>query len=101
MKPGRSSHLFFPDRIYHAMVVIPYVKGVSEKFRLIGNRFNVRIILKTKHALCGTLMKTGPLGDPQQMKQYVYSIPCDCGRCYIGETGRLLDVRIKHKFNLT
>jgi hypothetical protein len=32
----------------------------------------------------------------------VYSIPCDCGRCYIGETNRLLEVCIKeHKYNLT
>jgi predicted GIY-YIG superfamily endonuclease len=32
----------------------------------------------------------------------VYSIPCGCGRCYIGETSRPLEVRIKeHKYNLT
>jgi hypothetical protein len=36
------------------------------------------------------------------MKKYVNSILCDCGRCYIGETRRLLDVRIKEdKYNLT
>jgi hypothetical protein len=26
----------------------------------------------------------------QQMGQYVYSIPCECGRSYIGEIGRPL-----------
>jgi hypothetical protein len=32
----------------------------------------------------------------------VYSIPCDWGRCYIRETSRPLEVRIKeHKYNLT
>jgi predicted GIY-YIG superfamily endonuclease len=47
-------------------------------------------------------MKTGPVRDAQQMKQCVYSITCDCGRCYIGETDRPLEVRIKeHKYNLT
>jgi hypothetical protein len=36
------------------------------------------------------------------MKQCVYSIPCDCGRCYICETSRPLKVCIKeHKCNLT
>jgi hypothetical protein len=31
----------------------------------------------------------------------VYSISCDCGRCYIGETNRPLELRIKeHKYNL-
>jgi predicted GIY-YIG superfamily endonuclease len=47
-------------------------------------------------------MKTGPVRDAQQTKHCVYSIPCDCGRCYIGETSRPLEVRIKgHKYNLT
>jgi hypothetical protein len=43
-------------------------------------------------------MKTGPVRDAQQKKQCVYSIPRDCGRCYIGETSRPLEVCIKeHK----
>jgi predicted GIY-YIG superfamily endonuclease len=40
-------------------------------------------------------MKTGPIRNAQQTKKYVYSIPCECGRCYIGETSRPLEVRIK------
>jgi hypothetical protein len=37
-----------------------------------------------------------------QMKQCVHSIPCDYGRCYIGEAARSLEVRIKeHKYNVT
>jgi hypothetical protein len=31
---------------YHGKVIIPYYRGVSEKFRRIGNHFNVRIIFK-------------------------------------------------------
>jgi hypothetical protein len=42
-------------------------------------------------------MKSGPVRDAQQTKQCVYSIPCDCGRCYIGETS----IPIKPKCNLT
>jgi hypothetical protein len=35
------------------------------------------------------------------MAQIVYSIPCECGRSYIGETGRPLAVRIlEHRYNL-
>jgi hypothetical protein len=30
-------------------VYIPYVKGVSEEFKCIGNQYNIRIIFKTKH----------------------------------------------------
>jgi hypothetical protein len=47
-------------------------------------------------------METGPVRDAQQTKQCVYSILRDCGRCYIGETSRPLEVRTKeHKYNLT
>jgi hypothetical protein len=31
------------------IVYIPYVKGVSEKFKHIGNWYNIRTILRTKH----------------------------------------------------
>jgi hypothetical protein len=37
-------------------VSIPYVKGVSEKFKRIGNRHSIRTIFKTKHTLRLSLM---------------------------------------------
>jgi hypothetical protein len=90
------------DTAYQGTAVIPYVKGTSEKFRRIRNRFHLRIIFKTKHTLRVTLLKTGPVRDAQQMKQRVYSIPRDCGRYYIRERNRTLQARIKeHKYNLT
>jgi hypothetical protein len=101
IKP-RKSNRSSSDIIYQGTVIIPYTRGISENFRHIGNRFNVRTILKYNHTLHGTLMKTGPVRDAQQMKQRVYNIPCDCGRCYIGKTSRPLEVCIKeHKHNLT
>jgi hypothetical protein len=46
-------------------------------------------------------MKTRPERDPLQTAQCVYSIPCECGRSDIGETGRLLAVRLReHRHNL-
>jgi hypothetical protein len=71
-------------------VYIPYVKGVSEKFKCRGNQYNIRTVFKTKHTLKNSLMKTRPEKDPQQMAQCIYSIPCECGRSYIDETGRPL-----------
>jgi predicted GIY-YIG superfamily endonuclease len=101
MKPSRSSRSS-SGTIYQDMVIIPHVKGISEKLEYTGNRFNVRTTFKTKHTLRGTLMETEPARDAQQKQQSVYSITCDCGRYYIGEISRPLEVRIKgHKYNLT
>jgi hypothetical protein len=35
-----------------------------------------------------------PERDPQQMAQCVCRIPCECGRSYIGETGRHLAMQL-------
>jgi hypothetical protein len=76
-------------------VYIQYVKNVSEMFKRIGK------IFKTKHTLRSSLMKTRPERDPQQTAQCIYSIPCECGRSYIGEPGRPLAVRLReHRHNL-
>jgi hypothetical protein len=91
MKKSRSNRSS-ADTTYQGTAIIPYVKGISEKFRRIGNRFNIRTIFKTKHTLRGTLMKTEPVREAQQRKYCVYNIPCECGRCYIGETSRPLEV---------
>jgi hypothetical protein len=101
MKLSRSNRPS-SDTIYQGSVIIPYVKGISKKFRHIGNHFNIRTIFKTKHTLCVTLTKIGLVRGAQQMKQCVYNISCDCGRCYISETTRPLEFHIKeHKYNLT
>jgi hypothetical protein len=82
-------------------VYIPYVKGVSEKFKRVGNRYNIRTIFRTKHTLRSSLMNTRPKIEPQQTAQCGYSVLCECGRSYIGETGRLLAARFReHRHNL-
>jgi hypothetical protein len=46
-------------------------------------------------------MKTRPERDPQQNAQCVYSIPCECGRSYIGETDRPVALWLReHRHNL-
>jgi hypothetical protein len=46
-------------------------------------------------------MKTRSKRDALQTSQCIYSIPCECGRSYIGETGRPIAVRLReHRRNL-
>jgi hypothetical protein len=72
-------------------VLIPWVKNISEKLKKIGNSY-IRTIFKTKHTLKSSLMKTRPEINLKQMGQCIYSIPCEWGRSYIGETGRPLAI---------
>jgi hypothetical protein len=77
-------------------VYIPYVKGVSEKFK------RIRMIFRIKRLLRRSLTKTRPERDLQQTAQCVYSIQCECGRSYIGETGRPLAMELpEHRHNFT
>jgi hypothetical protein len=50
MKPSRNNHPS-SDTIYQGTVIIPYVMGIYEKFRCIGNHFNVKTSFKNKHTL--------------------------------------------------
>jgi hypothetical protein len=74
------------------LCVIPYVKGVSEKFKWIGNRYNIRTFFTIKNTLRISLLETRKEKDRQQMAQFIHSIPYGCGRNYTGETGRPLAV---------
>jgi hypothetical protein len=50
-KPSRSSD-YFSQTTCQDTIIIPYVKGISEKFKHIGNWFNVRTIFKiNKHSV--------------------------------------------------
>jgi hypothetical protein len=83
-------------------VVIPYVKGISVKFNHIGNKYNIKTIFKTKHTLRNIFIRTKPDTKSQlRIRHCFYSIPCECGRSYIGEMSRPLGIHIKeHKHNL-
>jgi predicted GIY-YIG superfamily endonuclease len=59
------------------------------------------MIFKTKYTFKSSLKRTRPEKDPQQRAECVYSIPCECGRNYIGETDRPLAVRPReHTHNI-
>jgi hypothetical protein len=54
-------------------VYIPYVKGVSEKFKCIGKHYDIGPSSKL-NTVRHSLMKTRPERDPQQMAHCIYSI---------------------------
>jgi hypothetical protein len=80
---------------------ILYVKGVSEKFRHIGNRYDIKTVFKTRNTLRNSLMRTRPISSPQKTVDCICSIACECGRSYTEETGILWPAGLgEHKENM-
>jgi hypothetical protein len=77
------------------VISIPYIPGTSEKFKRTGERFNIKTVIRTKHSLGNFLIETKPNFDTLDKSLCVYRIPCECGKEYIGETGRPLNIRTR------
>ena len=76
-------------------MVIPYIRGFSEKIRKIGQKLNIRTAFTSRNTFKKQLCHTKPEEKEKTDKNCIYSIPCECGNEYIGETGRPLKVRVK------
>lgn len=72
---------------------LPYIRGVSGKFKLLVKVYNIRTLFKMRHVLRNSLTRTRPIRAPQEKTNCVYSIFRECSRSYIGETGRSSAVR--------
>jgi hypothetical protein len=86
---------------HSGFISIQYLTDISEKFKCIANRYNIKPVCKMRHTLRNSLMRTRLIKAPQEMVNCVCSIPCECGRSHIGETSRSLAARLKeHRWNL-
>ena len=80
------------------VLCLPYVQGLSEKIEKQTKDINIRTVFTAKHTLRSCLMKVKTPRNSLDHKGVVYSIPCECGKEYIGETGRTLTQRMsEHK----
>ena len=79
---------------------LPYIKNVTDKIGKVLLRNNIQTIYLPTTKIGNTLRpvkdKRHPLDTPG-----VYSIPCSCGKVYIGETKRSVKTRLKeHERNI-
>lgn len=83
-------------------LLMPYVKGISEKIERVCRPLNIKAIFKTTNTLRNHLMHVKQPRPMSKEKGVVYEIPClDCNSKYIGETGRILEKRIKeHQYTV-
>jgi hypothetical protein len=73
---------------------LPYIRGVTDKIAKVLKRKEIKISFKP---LITIRQRMNSVKDPidQQQGKGIYKVSFSCGKCYIGETGRSFQVRIK------
>ena len=94
-KTGKPNNSAEPANEFKATAVLPYVKGLSEQLRRCLQQQGVRAVFKSETTLRSQLVRPKDAVDPAKQDGVVYRIPCECGKVYIGETGRPMQDRIK------
>jgi len=80
-------------------IVVPYIKGVSEKLRRDLGKEDINVVFKRGQTLHSIIFNGKFKKKDGRKKDLIYKIPCrDCTLCYIGETAQWYDEREKqHK----
>ena len=84
-----------PVAEFKSTAVLPYVQGVSEPLRRCLDQQGFRTVFKSDTTLRSQLVRPKDIVDPAKQDGVAFRIPCDCGKVYIGETGRSMQERIK------
>ena len=80
------------------IICFPYIKGLSENLERLCHQLDIKFVFKSNRTLRSLLTKVKTKTRKEKIKGVVYRIGCSCGKTYIGETGRNLDIRLKeHK----
>jgi hypothetical protein len=82
------------DQTSNLKAFLPYIRGVTDKIAKVLKRKEIKTSFKP---LITIRQRMKSVKDPidQQQGKGIYKVSCSCGKCYIGETGRSFQVRIK------
>ena len=69
--------------------VLPYIKGLSEALRHCLRRQGIRTVFRSDTTLRSHLVQPKVTFDPANQGGVVYKIPCECGKVYIGDEGKI------------
>ncbi|XP_018566090.1 uncharacterized protein LOC108907059 [Anoplophora glabripennis] len=95
----RRRHTPIKKQEYLATTYLPYVKGCTDKIGRLLKKRNINTVFSTVRQVAAAFPKT--CNNDQLQGPGVYSIPCSCGKVYIGQTGRHINMRLKeHKSHL-
>lgn len=90
--------------------VVPYVHRLSHNLKKVATRYGIPVVFSAPNKLaqlCPRITRDGPRGCQKQhtnpvrscIEGVVYEIPLDCGRSYIGQTGRCINDRLREHAN--
>ena len=87
-----------PPKIYYKL---PYVEGLSYRLRRVLDAENVELVFYHTHTIGKLYSNTKSAIALNRQSNLVYSIPCNCGSIYIGQTMQHLGDRIQqHRYSL-
>ena len=84
-KPNNNAE---PANEFKATAVLPYAKDLSGQLRRCLQEPGVRAVFMSEATLRSQLVRPKDAVDLAKQDGVVYRIPCECGKVYIGETGR-------------
>jgi hypothetical protein len=82
------------DQTSNSRAFLPYIRGVTDKIAKVLRRKEIMTSFKPLITIRQRMKSVKDPTDNRQEKG-IYKVSCSCGKCYIGETGRSFQVRIK------
>ena len=82
------------EKVVTKKINLPYIKGTTEKIAKILRKENIKVSFSPPNSLRTMLDHAKDSINPS-LHRGVYSIPCTCGKQYIGETGRSFQIILK------
>ncbi len=73
---------------------VPYVRGLSERLRSVCAKYSVRSWFSYQGMLQETVSQFKDPFHCSKSQNAIYSVSCDCGMHYVGESARNLKIRI-------
>lgn len=86
-KPSKESEKFLSTSY------LPYIKGCTDKLPRVLRKENVKVIFTAQYKIMSLFPKSKE--KPKKLERPgIYQIPYECGKSYIGQTGRNISTRI-------
>ena len=95
-KTEKSRHLK-EKKVGDHKAFLPYIQGVMDMIAKHLKKKSIDSVFSPLNNIRKLLKTVKDPTDPS-LKKGVYMIPCECGKAYIGETGRSIKTRVKEHY---